>query len=137
MVADRRSHLLILLRCSNCGRPQDTDSRLSHHFQPVTIRLSSFPVCKADHKGADVPDYLEAVEHPDNQKGPGTTVCTGLPGHMWGEQDLLEPDRVVLRKHLGVAAGWQWPLEGMPRVCWARRGGSHALTRAIWPPCPS
>src|SRR5262249_7654984 len=38
--------------------------------------------------------------------------------------DLVEPDRVVICKHPGFAAGWQWPLEDM---------GKDSAVAVYWP----
>jgi hypothetical protein len=83
-----------------------------------------FVTDKAEYKDADVPDYLEAVEKPENEKDPGTTVRVGLRGLKWSETDLVEPDRVVICKFPGGGAGWDWELENM---------GNDSAVAVYWP----
>ncbi len=91
---------------------------------PFTVPgQKGFVTTSREFKGEGAPDYLEAVENPDNPNDPGTVARVGLRGIRLPEFGLLEaPERVVLCRYPGgefrnPSMGWDWkpydPIGGM------------------------
>lgn len=55
-----------------------------------------------------VPDYIEAVERPDDASDPGTIVRLGLRRNQWNNTELLEPNRVLICAFPGPNVRWDW-----------------------------
>jgi hypothetical protein len=118
----RLDTVLIYYRAHNYGTlPQNVSLRLlldtyigSNDGVPITVPgVSGFVTRKAEFKASAVPDYLEVVERPDDEKDPGTIARIGLRGVRWGETELVEPDRVTISRFPGKDADWDWDLEDM------------------------
>jgi hypothetical protein len=76
---------------------------------PFTVPgRTGFVTKKEDFAGGKVPDYIEAVENPDNPSDPGTTVRLGLRGIELPNLTLDEPDRLRICGFPGANAGWEW-----------------------------
>jgi hypothetical protein len=80
---------------------------------PFTVPGSSgFVRTKADYSGARIPDYVEAVEKPENDRDPGTIVRLGLTGVQWSDTiKLVEPSRVRISRFPGEHIKWDWNAE--------------------------
>jgi hypothetical protein len=73
-----------------------------------------FVTTKANYKGSEVPDYLEVVEQPENEKDPGTIARLGLHGLQWSDSvELLEPERVLICQFPGAHVKWDWEPKDM------------------------
>jgi hypothetical protein len=93
---------------------------------PFTVPGSKgFVTTQAEYKGSDVPDYLEVVEQPENEKDPGTIARLGLRGLQWSDSvELLEPARVRICRFPGGDMGWDWKPEDM---------GDDSCVAVYWP----
>jgi hypothetical protein len=80
---------------------------------PFTVPGRTGFVTKGEEfKGSAIPDYIEAIEKPDNPKDPGTTVRLGLKGIKLPDVDLDEPDRLRITRYPGNPdIGWDVDLE--------------------------
>jgi hypothetical protein len=125
--------LLIYYQVENYGKdPQKVGVRImldtfigNNDGVPFTAAGAlGFVTTRAEYKNGDVPDYLEAVENPENEKDPGTTVRVGLRGLQWSKTNLVEPDRAVICKFPGAEARWDWALEDM---------GNDSCVVVYWP----
>jgi hypothetical protein len=82
---------------------------------------------KADFEGHTIPDYIEAIENPDNPNDPGTTVRMGLRDiQLPDDIPLDEPDRLRICGFPGADAGWDWTPEDMDKdscvaIYWKQR----------------
>ncbi len=81
---------------------------------PFTIPgKKGFVDTKAEFSGKDIPDYIEAIENPNDPKEPGTVARMGLrrftlPVH------LEEMEKLRICRFPGAEAGWgDWPVESM------------------------
>jgi hypothetical protein len=74
-----------------------------------------FVTTKAEYTGSSIPDYLEAVENPDDPENPGTVARIGLRGLQWSDKvPLLSPDRVRICRFPGNSEiGWEWEMEDL------------------------
>jgi hypothetical protein len=93
---------------------------------PFTVPGSKgFVTTQAEYKGADVPDYLEVVERPENEKDPGTISRLGLRGLQWSDRvELLEPEHVLICKFPGDRVKWDWEPQDM---------GDDSCVAVYWP----
>jgi hypothetical protein len=83
---------------------------------PFTIPgPKKFANSKDEFLGAQVPDFVEAVEKPDDPKDPGTVARLVLKGVQVPEIGKLdEVNRLVLCRYPGnQQANWAWPFESM------------------------
>lgn len=79
---------------------------------PFTVPgKSGFVAEKAAYEKAQIPDYLEAVENPNDPSKPGTIARLGLKNLSWGDVELLDPERVVICGFPGPNAKWEWEPE--------------------------
>ncbi len=126
--------LLIWYRVHNYGTiPQKVAVRVmldtfigENDGVPFTVPGSNgFVTTKADFEGSAVPDYLEVVERPENEKDPGTIARIGLRGLQWNDQiELVEPRRVIICRFPGRDMGWDWTPEDM---------GDDSCVAVYWP----
>jgi hypothetical protein len=126
--------ILVWYRVRNYGTvPQKVALRLmldtfigENDGVPFTVPGSKgFVTTKAEYKGSDVPDYLEVVEKPDDEKDPGTISRLGLRGLQWSDRvELVEPQRVLICQFPGPRAKWEWEPEDM---------GKDSCVAIYWP----
>jgi hypothetical protein len=82
---------------------------------------------KEDFDGNKIPDYIEAIENPDNPTDMGTTVRMGLRDiQLPDDISLEEPDRLRICGFPGADAGWDWTPEDMDKdscvaIYWKQR----------------
>jgi hypothetical protein len=82
---------------------------------PFTVPGRKGFVTKQDSfTGSDVPDYVEAVEKPEDSTDPGTTVRMTLRGIKLPGIDLNPPDRLLICRYPGnPAIKWDWTPQDM------------------------
>jgi hypothetical protein len=82
---------------------------------PFTVPgRSGFVSTKAEFTGEDVPDYLEVVENPEDDKNPGTIARLVLRGLQWSDKvPLLEPEKVRICRFPGSNVRWDWDMADM------------------------
>ncbi|MGL4553329.1 MAG: hypothetical protein ACRC33_19355 [Gemmataceae bacterium] len=96
--------LLVYYRVRNAGTaPRKVELRLlldtfigGNDGVPFLVPGKSEPVRSAELSGRDVPEYLEAIENPQDPKNPGTVVRLGLRNIRWADVDPVEPAEVVI-----------------------------------------
>jgi hypothetical protein len=71
-----------------------------------------FVTKQASYTGSEVPDYVEAIEQPNDAKDPGTTVRMALKGIRLPGIELTPPDRFVICRHPeNINIKWDWPFQ--------------------------
>jgi hypothetical protein len=76
---------------------------------PFTVPgRKGFVTKKEDFDGEQIPDYIEAIENPENASDPGTTVRMGLRNIRLPDIELEEPTRLRISAFPGANAGWSW-----------------------------
>jgi hypothetical protein len=56
--------------------------------------------------GENVPEFLEAIENPNDPKNPGTIVRIGLKNLRWSKIDPQDPDEVIIGQ-MGNSGAWR------------------------------
>jgi hypothetical protein len=83
---------------------------------PFTVPgRKGFVTKKEDFDGDKVPDYIEAIENPDNSADPGTTVRMGLRNIRLPNIELEEPSRLRICAFENANAEWEWPAKDMDK----------------------
>lgn len=82
---------------------------------PFTIPgKKGFVDTKAEFSGKDIPDYIEAIENPNDPKEPGTVARMGLRHFALPGMHLEQMDKLRICRFPGQNAGWgDWPVESM------------------------
>jgi hypothetical protein len=95
---------------------------------PFTVPgRSGFVTTREDFDGESIPDYIEAVERPDDPADPGTTARISLRGLRLPGVELEQPQRLRICRYPGNRnVGWDWEPEDMKgdscvAVYWAER----------------
>jgi hypothetical protein len=93
---------------------------------PFTIPgRKEFVTRKEDLQGDKIPDYIEVVERPDDEKDPGTTARLQLRGLQLPDGiELEEPQMLRISQFPGSEIGWDWEPRDM--------GGDSAVA-IYWP----
>jgi hypothetical protein len=82
---------------------------------PFTIPgKKKFVDTKAEFAGKDIPDYIEAIENPNDPKNPGTVARLCLRHFNLPGIDLEDMDKLRICRFPDPNAGWgDWPMESM------------------------
>ncbi|HTU20525.1 MAG TPA: hypothetical protein VMG10_20860 [Gemmataceae bacterium] len=102
---------------------------------PFTIPgKKGFVNTKAEYSQKDIPDYIEAIENPNNPKNPGTVARLGL--RLALPDMALDPmDKLRICRFPGQTASWgDWPVESMKPNKDEKRGDSCVVM--YWPYIP-
>jgi hypothetical protein len=77
---------------------------------PFTVPgRKGFVKTKADFTGSAIPDYIEAIENPDNPKNLGTTARIGVKGIRLPGVELEDPETLRICRYPGNPdIGWDW-----------------------------
>jgi hypothetical protein len=81
---------------------------------PFTIPgKKGFVDSKAEFTGKQIPDYLEVIENPNDPQNPGTVARMGLLHLHLPDRKLEDPEKLLICRFPGQAAGWNWGAESM------------------------
>jgi hypothetical protein len=82
---------------------------------PFTIPgKKEFVDTKAEFSGRDIPDYIEAIENPNDPKNPGTVARLCLRHFTLPGIELEDMDKLRICRFPDPNAGWEdWPMESM------------------------
>ncbi|HTU91078.1 MAG TPA: hypothetical protein VMF69_13455 [Gemmataceae bacterium] len=82
---------------------------------PFTIPgKNAFVDSKAEFTRKDIPDYIEAIENPNDPHDPGTVARMGLRHFNLPGIDLEDMDKLRICRFPGPNASWEdWPVESM------------------------
>jgi hypothetical protein len=82
---------------------------------PFTIPgKKSFVDTKAEFSGKDIPDYIEAIENPNDPQNPGTVARMGLRHFALPGIELEDMEKLRICRFPGPNVGWgDWPVESM------------------------
>jgi hypothetical protein len=81
---------------------------------PFTIPgRKGFVDSQAEFNGKQIPDYIEAIENPNDPQNPGTVARMGLRQIHLPGMTLEDPEKLLICRFPGQTAGWDWKVESM------------------------
>ncbi|MHB1424034.1 MAG: hypothetical protein ACYC3I_12730 [Gemmataceae bacterium] len=100
---------------------------------PFTIPgKKGFVDTKAEYSRKEIPDYIEAIENPNDRKNPGTVARMGLRHIRLPSIELEDMDKLRICRFPGPNIGWDWkPVESMQPDNKEEKGDSCVVM--YWP----
>jgi hypothetical protein len=102
---------------------------------PFTIPgKKNFVDTKAEFAGKDIPDYIEAIENPNDPKNPGTVARLCLRRFNLPGIDLDDMDKLRICRFPDPNAGWgDWPMESMKPNKDEKKDKGDSCVVMYWP----